>query len=106
MERYAGWVDSVADVVTQGTGKVERTADRAEVNVSFDAVGANRGEATSALNQKVAGVEPLLDRPGVEVRSRRLSVHDNWDGTRRAGSQASQHYVIRVTDPEQLDMLL
>jgi uncharacterized protein len=106
MECCAGWLDHVADVVTVGTGEVEQTADRAEVTVSYDALGADRAEAVSALNQKVAGVEPLLTRPGVEVRSRRLDVHDNWDGQRRAGSMASQNYVIRVSDPEQLDALL
>lgn len=106
MNHYASWLASVADVVTVGTGEVERTADRAEVTVSFDATGADRAEAVSSLNQKVAGVEPLLTRPGVEVRSRRLNVHDNWDGKRRAGSMASQNYVIRVTDLEQLDLLL
>ncbi|WP_285750221.1 SIMPL domain-containing protein [Lentzea sp. NBRC 105346] len=96
----------MAEVVTKGTGKVERTADRAQVDVTFEALGAGRTEAVGELNQKIASVEPLLDRPGVDVRSRQLSVHDNWDGTQRAGSRATQQYVIRVNDVALLDDLL
>ncbi|RKT51689.1 hypothetical protein C8E97_0171 [Saccharothrix australiensis] len=92
--------------MTKGTGKVERTADRAEVQVNFETVGATRNEAVELLNERVASVEPVLGRPGVEVRSRQLSVHDNWDGQQRAGSRASQQYVVRTDDLSQLDALL
>jgi hypothetical protein len=106
MIRHGSWLIAVAEVLTKGTGTVERTADRAQVDVSFETAGANRNDAVEALTSRVSSVEPLLDRPGVEVRSRQLSVHDNWDGNQRAGSRASQRYVLRVTDLNQLDGLL
>ncbi|MFI9811017.1 SIMPL domain-containing protein [Saccharothrix variisporea] len=96
----------MAEVVTKGTGKVERTADRAEVQVNFETSGATRTEAVDLLTRRVASVEPLLARPGVEVRSRRLNVHDNWDGKRRSGTRAAQSYALRVDDLDQLDDLL
>ncbi|MEV0676841.1 SIMPL domain-containing protein [Actinosynnema sp. NPDC050436] len=96
----------MAEVVTKGTGKVERTADRAEVQVNFETVGSTRDEAVDLLTTRVASVEPAMERPGVEVRSRRLDVHDNWDGQQRAGSRAAQQYVLRVNDLTQLDDLL
>lgn len=106
MIRHASWVGGVAEVVTKGTGKVERTADRAEVQVNFETSGATRAEAVELLTRRVASVEPLLTRPGVEVRSRQLNVHDNWDGRRRSGSRASQSYTLRVDALDQLDDLL
>ncbi|HEX6344586.1 SIMPL domain-containing protein [Umezawaea sp.] len=106
MIRWRGWLDDVAEVLTKGTGTVERIADRAQVDVSFEASGELRNDAVEALTSRVAAVEPLLDRQGIEVRSRQLSVHDNWDGTTKAGSRASQRYVLRVTDLDELDGLL
>jgi len=106
MIRWRGWLDGVAEVLTKGTGTVERTADRAQVDVSFETSGELRNEAVEALTTRVSAVEPLLDRPGIEVRSRQLSVHDNWDGNTKAGSRASQRYVLRVTDLAELDGLL
>ncbi|GGP39465.1 SIMPL domain-containing protein [Saccharothrix coeruleofusca] len=96
----------MAEVVTKGVGRVERTADRAQVDVSFEAAGATRDEAARALTERVSAVEPLLRRDGVEVRTRQLSVHDNWDGQRRSGARAVQRYVLRVTDLTGLDDLL
>ncbi|WP_447004865.1 SIMPL domain-containing protein [Saccharothrix isguenensis] len=96
----------MAEVVTKGVGKVERTADRAEVTVSFETTGSTRDEAVAALTARIAGVEPAFARPGVEVRSRQLNVHDNWDGKRRSGSRAAQNYVIRTDDVSGLDDLL
>ncbi|GAA1268252.1 SIMPL domain-containing protein [Saccharothrix xinjiangensis] len=96
----------MAEVVTKGVGKVERTADRAEVQVGFETAGSTRGEAVDALTARVAGVEAVLAGPGVEVRSRQLHVHDNWDGKRRSGSRAAQNYVVRVDDLTRLDELL
>jgi uncharacterized protein YggE len=101
-----GCLDGVADVLTKGTGTVERTADRAQVDVSFETAGEQRNDAVQALTSRISAVEPLLDRPGIEVRTRQLSVHDNWDGNTRAGSRASQRYVLRVTDLGELDGLL
>ncbi|MGW4207999.1 SIMPL domain-containing protein [Lentzea sp. NPDC004789] len=94
----------MAEVVTKGTGEVERTADRAQVDVTFEALGAERSEAVSTLNQRISVVEPLLQ--DFEVRSRQLSVHDNWDNNQRVGSRAQQQYVIWVSDLDKLDGLL
>ncbi|WP_090046808.1 SIMPL domain-containing protein [Lentzea fradiae] len=94
----------MAEVVTKGTGEVERTADRAQLDVTFEAVGADRSEAVSTLNQRISAVEPLLET--FEVRSRQLSAHDNWDNNQRVGSRAQQQYVIWVSDLDRLDDLL
>ncbi|WP_158847306.1 SIMPL domain-containing protein [Saccharothrix deserti] len=96
----------MAEVVTKGVGKVERTADRAEVNVSFETTGSTRNEAVDALTARIAAVEPAFERPGVEVRSRQLHVHDNWDGKRRSGSRAAQNYLVRINDITGVDDLL
>jgi uncharacterized protein YggE len=104
MDLGTGWLGDVAEVVTKGTGEVERTADRAQVDVTFEALGAERSEAVSTLNQRVSVVEPLLQ--DFEVRSRQLSVHDNWDNNQRVGSRAQQQYVIWVSDLDKLDGLL
>lgn len=96
----------MAEVVTKGVGRAERTADRAEVQVGFETTGSTRDEAVRALTARVADVEAALDAPGVEVRSRQFHVHDNWDGKRRSGSRAAQNYVVRVDDPDRLDDLL
>ncbi|MFC6094313.1 SIMPL domain-containing protein [Saccharothrix lopnurensis] len=96
----------MAEVVTKGVGRVERTADRAEVQVGFETTGSTRDEAVNALTARITGVEAALTGPGVEVRSRQLHVHDNWDGKRRSGSRATQNYVVRVDDLARLDDLL
>jgi uncharacterized protein YggE len=96
----------MADVVVTGTGEVERLADRAAVSVAFQGNGPDRPGAVQALTTRVAAVERVLERPGVEVRSRRLSVLDNWKGSRRSGSSAVQNYELRVTDPAVLDELV
>ncbi|NUT53567.1 MAG: SIMPL domain-containing protein [Saccharothrix sp.] len=96
----------MAEVVTKGVGRVERTADRAEVQVSFETTGSTRNDAVDRLTARIAAVEPVLARPGVEVRSRQLNVHDNWDGKRRSGSRAMQNYVVRVDDVTGLDDVL
>ena len=61
MNRSTGWLSHVAEVVTKGTGEVERTANRAQVDVTFEALGAERSEAVSTLNQRISAVEPLLE---------------------------------------------
>ncbi|GAA2666470.1 MULTISPECIES: SIMPL domain-containing protein [Actinosynnema] len=96
----------MAEVVTKGVGRVERTADRAQVDVTFEAEASTRNEAAGALAERVGRVEELLRRDGAEVRVRSLSVHDNWLGDRRAGARAQQRYVVRATDLAVLDELL
>jgi uncharacterized protein YggE len=96
----------MADVVTRGTGNVERTADRAELSASYDAAAADQGSAVTALSGRVAAVERLLQHEDVEVRSRRLTVHAHWEGKRRAGWRANQQYTLRTGDAAVLDELL
>ncbi|GGM47766.1 hypothetical protein GCM10012275_18530 [Longimycelium tulufanense] len=88
----------MAEVVTKGSGEVERIADRARLWVSFAATGNTRAEAVNALNARLADVETLLDTSAVEVRSRHLSVFENWQRRRMVGARAEQHYVLRVSD--------
>ncbi|MGW0517813.1 SIMPL domain-containing protein [Crossiella sp. NPDC003009] len=92
--------------MTKGTGEVERTADRAQLWVSFTASASDRSEAVALLGQRVAGVEPLLEQDGVEVRSRRLSVQPNWQGDRQVGASAEQHYQLRVADRAALERVV
>jgi uncharacterized protein YggE len=96
----------MADVVTRGTGNVERTADRAEVSASYGAAAADQGSAVTALSARVAAVEQLLQHEDVEVRSRSLTVHAHWEGKRRAGWRANQQYRLRTGDAAVLDELL
>jgi uncharacterized protein YggE len=95
-----------AEVVTSGTGEVQRVADRAELRLGYRARGRDRAAAVRELTRRIGAVEPHLQRAGVEVRDRRLSVHDVWDGRRRSGAQADQSYLLRVTDVSVLDDLL
>ncbi|GAA0651975.1 hypothetical protein GCM10010174_89720 [Kutzneria viridogrisea] len=92
--------------MTTGTGEVEYAADRATLWLTYRAKEKNRARAVSALTAQVAQVEPLLARDGVEVRSRRLSVHANWENKRNTGCIAEQNYSLRVTDTAVLEDLL
>ncbi|MBP2475702.1 uncharacterized protein YggE [Crossiella equi] len=96
----------MAEVVTKGNGEVERTADRAQLWVSFTTSAGDRSEAVALLGQRVANVEPLLEQDGVEVRSRRLSVQPNWQGDRQVGANAEQHYQLRIADRATLEQLV
>ena len=87
-------------------GEVERIADRASIQVSFAHNGKDRTSAVAALSERVVAVEALLNRDGVRVRDRRLSVHDRWEGKRRAGAVANQSYTVRVTDLAVLNDLI
>src|ERR1700730_2774086 len=80
----------MADVVTRGTGNVERTADRAELAASYGAAATDQGSAVAALSARVAAVERLLQHEDLEVRSRSLTVHAHWEGKRRGGWAAKQ----------------
>lgn len=98
----------VAEVVTKGTGEVERIADRAQLWVTFTATATERAEAVRLLGIKIEQVEPLLAQDGVEVRSRRLSVHPYWSGETQtpAGVHAEQQYQLRVADQATLEQLV
>jgi uncharacterized protein YggE len=96
----------VTEVVTRGTGEFEVTADQAEVRVSFAANAADRATAVTMLGERMAGVDQVLHRDGVQIRQRNVHVGDRWDGKRRSGSTAQQQLVLRVTDLAILDELL
>jgi hypothetical protein len=96
----------MAELVTTGNGEVERIADRADLRLSYSGRGRDRTAAVNELTKRIGTVEPLLERDGVQVRSRRLSVHDVWDGRRRSGAAAEQSYQLRITDVTVLDDLV
>lgn len=96
----------MAQLVTVGTGEVERIADQADLRLSWVGRGKDRNSAVTQLTGTIKDVEPHFDRSGVRVVSRRLSVHDVWSGKRREGAEASQSYLVRITDVTVLDDLL
>ena len=95
----------MAEVVTTGSGEIERVADQASLQLRYTGSAKDRTGAVNELAKVTKVVEPLLDRPGVTVRSRQLFVHDRWDGKRRTGAQANQSYDVLVTDVEVLNDL-
>ncbi|TVT52774.1 DUF541 domain-containing protein [Amycolatopsis rhizosphaerae] len=96
----------MAEVETQGSGQVERIADRALFRVVYTERAKDRAGAVTTLTKRIGPVESLLAGDGVQVRDRRLSVHDTWDVKRRSGAQADQSYLIRITDLAVLDDLV
>ncbi|WP_016701523.1 SIMPL domain-containing protein, partial [Actinoalloteichus spitiensis] len=72
---------------------------------TFAAAGEDRSTAVNELGRRVGDVEAMLRRPGVQVRSRRLSVRANWERNRRVGCRAEQHYQLLVTDTAALEEL-
>lgn len=96
----------MAEVTTRGSGEVERIADRAGLTLSYQGRATSRNEAVAALSTPLARAKPTFERVGVDVRSRRLSVHDEWAGKRRTGCVATQNYQLRVIDLAVLDDLL
>jgi uncharacterized protein YggE len=87
----------MAEVETHGTGQVERIADRAGLQVFYTEQAKDRASAVSTLTKRIGTVESMLERDGVQVRDRRLFVHDTWDVKRRSGAQANQSYLVRIT---------
>lgn len=96
----------MADVVTRGNGEHEEIADRAELWMSFAGRGADRSGAVSQLGQRVAPAEAVFAAPGVEVRTRRMTVHTAWEDRRRAGCRAELSLTLRVDDLDRLEDLL
>ncbi len=96
----------MAEVVTRGTGEHEQLADRAVVRVTFAARGADRAAAVAALGPRVAQVEAVFARDGVEVRSRRVDVRTAWERSRRVGSTAQLVAVLRLTRVDVVEGLL
>lgn len=102
----ADWLGTMTEVQTHGMGQVERMADQAGLHVSYTHRAKDRTNATSALTARIGTVESALTREGVQVRDRRLAVHDVWDGKRRSGAQATQSYQLRITDLAVLNDLI
>lgn len=96
----------MTEVTTTGTGEVRHRADRATVALRYSTTAGDRKKAVDALTREIRPVEEILNRPGLRVRSRDLSVHDRWSGKRRSGAQADQWYELRIADLDMLEELL
>jgi uncharacterized protein YggE len=96
----------MAELVTTGQGEVERTADQADFVVRYAHRAKDRTAAVDGLAKRIGKVEPFLDRDGVTISSRRLSVHDVWEGKRRTDAEATQVYSLLVTDITVLNELV
>jgi uncharacterized protein len=94
------------EIVTEGSGWYEQLGDRAELEVSFTAVARSRSDAVRDLGRRVAAAEPALTRPGLQVRHRRVRVHNEWRGNRLIGCRAGEDLALLVTDIAALDDLL
>jgi uncharacterized protein YggE len=94
------------EIVTEGSGWFEQLGDRAEIDVSFTAVARSRAAAVTDLGRRVAGAEPALQRSGLEVRHRRLRVHNEWRDGRVVGCRAAEDLALLVTDVPALDEVL
>jgi uncharacterized protein YggE len=94
------------EIVTEGSGWVEQTADRADLDLSFTATARTRTDAVRELNRRAGEVEPLLQHAAVQVRRRRLWVHNEWRGRRVVGCRAVQEIALRITDVTALEEVL
>jgi uncharacterized protein len=94
------------EIVTEGSGWYEQLGDRAELNVSFTAVARSRSDAVRDLGRRVAAAEPALTRSGLQVRHRRVRVHNEWRGNRLIGCRAAEDVALLVTDVTVLDAVL
>jgi uncharacterized protein len=94
------------EIVTEGSGWHEQLGDRAELVVAFSAVARTRSAAVRDLAKQVAAAAPALDLPGVEVRSRRLWVHNEWRGNRVVGCRAGEYFELLITDVAALEPAL
>lgn len=97
---------SVPEIVTEGSGWYEQPGDRAELDVSFTAVAHTRSDAVRDLGRRVANADTALTHPGLEVRHRRVWMHNEWRGNRVVGCRAGEHIALLVTDVTKLDAVL
>ena len=93
-------------IVTEGSGWHEQPGDRAELDATFTAVAPTRSDAVRELGRKVAAAIPALESPGLEVRSRRLWVHNEWRGKRIVGCRAGEQFELVITDVSALEPVL
>jgi uncharacterized protein YggE len=96
----------VPEIVTEGSGWHEQTADRADLDLGFTATAKTRADAVRELGRRVAEVEPHLAHPAVEVRHRRVWVRNEWRGRRISGCRAGQSISIRIIDVTALEEVL
>jgi uncharacterized protein len=94
------------EIVTEGSGWHEQTADRADVDLTYAASARTRADAVRDLAARVAGAEPHLAHAAVLVRHRRLWVHNEWRGRRVVGCRAEQQVSLRITDVAALEEVL
>ncbi len=97
---------SAPEIVTEGTGWYEQLGDRAELDVTFTAVARNRSDAVRELGRRVEAAEPALTQPGLQVRHRRVRVHNEWRGNRVVGCRAGEQLALLLTDVTALDAVL
>jgi uncharacterized protein YggE len=98
--------DARPEIVTEGSGWYEQLGDRAELDVGFGAAARTRSDAVRDLGRRVAAAEHALTRPGLQVRHRRLWVHNEWRGDRVVGCRAGEQLALLVTDVSALDVVL
>ena len=91
-------VSETAEIVTEGEGHHEQLADRAHLDLSYEAVGPDRAAAVAELGRRVSGAAGVLERPGLSVRSRRLWVRTEWKGRRERGCRAGERIRLQVVD--------
>ena len=94
------------EIVTEGSGSFEQTADRAELSVGYAGTGRDRSSAVADLGRRVAAAEPAFGLRGVTVWHRRLYVHDEWRGNRVVGCRATEDVVLRLDDVGALEEVL
>jgi hypothetical protein len=98
--------DSSPEIVTEGTGWHEELGDRAELDAGFSAVARTRSDAVRDLGKQVAAAAAAFELPGLEVRSRRVWVHNEWRGNRVVGCRAGEYFQLLVTDVTALEPVL
>jgi len=96
----------VTEIVTEGTGRYEQLGDRAELHVGFTAVARTRSDAVRELGERMSGAEEAFAQPGLEVRHRRVRVHNEWRGRRVVGCRAGEDVALLVTDVSALEAVL
>jgi uncharacterized protein len=96
----------VVEIVTEGTGWHEQTADRADLHVAYVGTGRDRAAAVAELGRRVAAAEPALTPVAVTVASRRLDVHDEWRGKRVVGCRATENIALVLDDVAALEEVL
>ncbi|MDN5918751.1 MAG: SIMPL domain-containing protein [Pseudonocardia sp.] len=94
------------EIVTEGEGQHVQLADRAELTLSYEAVGPDRTTAVAELGRRVATAADALAAPGIAVRSRRLWVRAEWRGKRERGCRAGERIALTITDLSVLEDVL